>query len=71
MNVRTTAVSSKAGSDSLSEDLSQLEMALTVLWNSARRWNYVEPGRVRDDDIFEGRFPREHLLQRSRRFEIK
>jgi len=38
MNVRTTAVSSTAGSDSLSEDLSQLEMALTVLWNSARRW---------------------------------
>ena len=38
MNVRTTAVSSTAGSDSLSEELSQLEMALTVLWNSARRW---------------------------------
>ena len=24
--------------ESLSEDLSQLEMSLTVLWNSARRW---------------------------------
>jgi predicted MarR family transcription regulator len=38
MNVRTTAGSSKPGSESLSEELSQLEMSLTVLWNSARRW---------------------------------
>ncbi len=35
MNVRSTAETDTA---SLSEDLSQLEMSLTVLWNSARRW---------------------------------
>jgi predicted MarR family transcription regulator len=34
MNVRSTAKADGA----LSEDLSQLEMSLTVLWNSARRW---------------------------------
>jgi predicted MarR family transcription regulator len=38
MNVRTPADISKAPAGSLSEELSQLEMALTVLWNSARRW---------------------------------
>jgi predicted MarR family transcription regulator len=38
MNVRSNPVSAKTGSESLSEELSQLEMSLTVLWNSARRW---------------------------------
>lgn len=35
MNVRSSV---ESRDDSLSEDLSQLEMSLTVLWNSARRW---------------------------------
>lgn len=35
MNVRS---SDESRDESLSEDLSQLEMSLTVLWNSARRW---------------------------------
>src|SRR5437762_13035356 len=38
MIVRSTAETKAAGADPLSEDLSQLEMSLTVLWNSARRW---------------------------------
>lgn len=37
MNVRAAA-DKDSGSDALSEDLSQLEMSLTVLWNSAKRW---------------------------------
>src|SRR3982750_487468 len=36
MNVRSTA--DPVSDAALSEDLSQLEMSLTVLWNSARRW---------------------------------
>lgn len=28
----------ESGQEALSEELSQLEMSLTVLWNSARRW---------------------------------
>ena len=35
MNARSSVGSRD---ESLSEDLSQLEMSLTVLWNSARRW---------------------------------
>src|SRR5579864_6497293 len=35
MNVRSTTERDR---DSLSEELSQLEVSLTVLWNSARRW---------------------------------
>lgn len=35
MNVRSVA---QRSDETLSEELSQLEMSLTVLWNSARRW---------------------------------
>lgn len=38
MNVRSTPSSNSASDAQLSEELSQLEMSLTVLWNSARRW---------------------------------
>lgn len=38
MNVRSTPASDSASDAQLSEELSQLEMSLTVLWNSARRW---------------------------------
>lgn len=37
MNVRATTVKD-AASNGLGDDLSQLEMSLTVLWNSAKRW---------------------------------
>jgi predicted MarR family transcription regulator len=36
MNVRSTIKNN--GAETLSEEISQLEMSLTVLWNSARRW---------------------------------
>jgi predicted MarR family transcription regulator len=38
VNARSTAVERNGNSESLSEELSQLEMSLTVLWNSAKRW---------------------------------
>src|SRR5947209_6806551 len=38
MNVRSAPASNSSTEVELSEDLSQLEMSLTVLWNSARRW---------------------------------
>jgi len=38
MNVRSTAATDPASGADLGEELSQLEMSLTVLWNSARRW---------------------------------
>src|SRR5437763_3167071 len=38
MNVRSTAATDPASGAELGEELSQLEMSLTVLWNSARRW---------------------------------
>jgi predicted MarR family transcription regulator len=38
MNVRSRAGSATGNAQSAGEDLSQLEMSLTVLWNSARRW---------------------------------
>jgi len=38
MNVRSTAGHTNGNSDAIGDDLSQLEMSLTVLWNSAKRW---------------------------------
>src|SRR5437763_2371203 len=38
MNVRSTAATDPPRGADLGEELSQLEMSLTVLWNSARRW---------------------------------
>lgn len=52
MSVRSTE-SRVADSDALGEELSQLEMSLTVLWNSARRWlNKRSSVGLSDLDVF-------------------
>ena len=38
MDARSRARNTDQTAESLGEDLSQLEMSLTVLWNSAKRW---------------------------------
>lgn len=53
-NVRSTVLREAAAPESLSDELSQLEMSLTVLWNSARRWlsKRSSVGGLSDLDVF-------------------